>query len=460
LRWTRWYFLVGALAILDVFMILVAMGWRRETVTIADQLVIGSTQLGDESQWMVRAEQAILDLSKPGNSVFASRDVEGERGRFEKAAADIEELLAHPATSEGRGRGLATLKSTVKDMAAASRELFERFARSEDEHLKSEDRRRWLTEASIAMTRLDERQVAAMRQLGVWQSENNHKHTELLQKYSVELQNRAVRESYFIAAVIAFLAALVFFILRMRAADQAVADAHRRVEVEKQERLAAIGELCSSFAHGIRNPLAAIQSSAQLARDASRAAHEDHERLDDILRESRRLGERVSGLMKIARVSAQEFDPTSLGEVARVAVRAVQAEVVNRGLSLEVDSSAAFVRGDKRLLEQAVIELISNAMDHCKPGGKIRVTSANGDLKARLTVEDDGPGVPAAVRDRIFDLFFSTKTDGTGIGLATVKRVARLHGGDVELECPASGGSRFCIALPALRRGKSTQKEE
>jgi signal transduction histidine kinase len=297
-----------------------------------------------------------------------------------------------------------------------------------------------------------------MRQIGVWQSENNQEHTELLQSYSVELQNRAVRDSYFIAAVIVSLVALVYFVLRMREADRELADAKRRVEEEKQERLAAIGELCTSVAHGIRNPLAAIQSSAQLARDASRAAHEDHERIDDILRETKRLGDRVNGLLKIARVSAQEFADTSLGEVTRVAVRAVRAEVENRGLSLEVESSAAYVRGDKRLLEQAVIELISNAMEHCKPGGTIRVTCLNGDRKARLTVADDGPGVAAAVRNQIFDLFFTTKPSGTGIGLATVKRVARLHGGDVELECPPTGGSRFCIALPAQKR--SARKSE
>jgi signal transduction histidine kinase len=100
-----------------------------------------------------------------------------------------------------------------------------------------------------------------------------------------------------------------------------------------------------------------------------------------------------------------------------------------------------------------VIELVSNAMEHSRPGQPIEVRCdrpvQNG--TAEIIVEDVGEGVPVEARGRLFDLFFTTKPQGTGIGLATVRRIARLHGGDVAL-ASSPRGAKFVVSLPTTDR--------
>jgi signal transduction histidine kinase len=298
---------------------------------------------------------------------------------------------------------------------------------------------------------MDEEQLAAIREVGILSERTRAEREKLLDEHEDNFQAGMVRERYFIAAGVALLFGLLWFGYRLQKADAALEAERRRVQEERQGRLAAIGELCSSVAHGIRNPLASIRSSAELTLEMGQLDPSSRSRLEDILSEGERLGDRVTGLLNIARADASEFKVLCLQDVVSSASREVVPAMKRQGLSLrqELVKDPIAVRGNRRQLEQLVIELVSNAMEHSPSGQEIQVRCErpreNG--TAEIIVQDSGEGVPASARGRLFDLFFTTKPTGTGIGLATVKRIARLHGGDVALaESPR--GAKFVVSLP------------
>jgi signal transduction histidine kinase len=154
----------------------------------------------------------------------------------------------------------------------------------------------------------------------------------------------------------------------------------------------------------------------------------------------------------MARATTSNDVELDLTDIVRRAAEELGREFAERGLSLRtvVPDEAVEARGDRAQLEQVLIELLSNAMDHSKPGDTVVLTCRRipRERRAVISVEDQGPGVPPEIRPRIFDLFFTTKPGGTGLGLATIKRYARLHGGDVTLEVATGGGAKFVVFLP------------
>jgi signal transduction histidine kinase len=120
-------------------------------------------------------------------------------------------------------------------------------------------------------------------------------------------------------------------------------------------------------------------------------------------------------------------------------------------LSVEVLDGVPAVMADRRLLERAVVNLLENALQAVGEDGSIRVRlrSAEDGRRAEIEIEDSGTGIDPAVKDRLFEPFFSTKTSGSGLGLALVKRIAEDHGGGVSLETAPGQGTRAILWLPA-----------
>ena len=120
-------------------------------------------------------------------------------------------------------------------------------------------------------------------------------------------------------------------------------------------------------------------------------------------------------------------------------------------LTVEASDGVPAVMADRRLLERAVVNLLENALQAVGEDGAIRVRlrSAEAGRRAEIEIEDTGAGIDAAVKDRLFEPFFSTKTSGSGLGLALVKRIAEDHGGGVSLEPAPGRGTRAVLWLPA-----------
>jgi two-component system, NtrC family, nitrogen regulation sensor histidine kinase NtrY len=238
--------------------------------------------------------------------------------------------------------------------------------------------------------------------------------------------------------------------------NQMAGDLHRqRADLERSNRLAAWAEMARQVAHEVKNPLTPIQLSAEhLRRVFGDPAVDFRATLeactDTILKQVRSLRRIVTEFTAFARPPAPAHEPQDIADIVSQAVAPYRA-VLPPGVRLGLDLPPGLptVQGDRRLLERAVLNLVENALQAVGDKGTIDVRTRAVDGRLEVEVEDSGPGLPADVRDRIFEPFFSTKTGGSGLGLALVKKTAQDHGGGVRLESPAGGRTRAVLWLPA-----------
>jgi two-component system nitrogen regulation sensor histidine kinase NtrY len=228
----------------------------------------------------------------------------------------------------------------------------------------------------------------------------------------------------------------------------------QRADLERSNRLAAWAEMARQVAHEVKNPLTPIQLSAEHLRRVFGDPGVDFKATlqactDTILKQVRSLRRIATEFSTFARPTAPAREPQDLGEIVSEAVAPYRA-VLPPGVRLDLDLSPGLpaVRADRRLLERAVLNLVENALQAVGEKGTIDVRTRAVDGRLEVEVEDSGPGLPAEVRDRIFEPFFSTKTGGTGLGLALVKKTAQDHGGGVRLDSPAGGRTRAVLWLP------------
>jgi signal transduction histidine kinase len=216
-----------------------------------------------------------------------------------------------------------------------------------------------------------------------------------------------------------------------------------------QERLAAIGEIAGAVAHTIRNPLAGMRASAQQA-SIELAEHPVAELVDAFVRETDRLTSRIDSLLDFARPFHVSPAATSLAEVARRAAEQVRGRAQQRHItideSLVSEDSRATV--DPVLFEQLTIELLANAVDASPNGATVTLATSRAGHASWLEVRDQGPGIPADRRERMFRMFYTTKAKGTGIGLATVKRIADSHHATIEVRDTVGTGACFRVTVP------------
>ena len=224
-------------------------------------------------------------------------------------------------------------------------------------------------------------------------------------------------------------------------------------ELLRAERLAAIGELSAAVAHGIRNPLAGIRAAAQVAHEEPEDQATVRESLGDIIAEADRLEQRVRALLDFAR----PFEPTlvvgDLNALVENFAAAVRKRIPSQvRFSLGLGADLAPVAFDAAQLTEVLEALTVNGLEAMGGRGTLALATraaADGAPGVELTVSDSGPGFDAAKAARIFDLFYTTKASGTGIGLATVKRLIDRHGGAVRVESEPGRGTSFVVRLPA-----------
>ncbi|HEY2775511.1 MAG TPA: ATP-binding protein [Candidatus Binatia bacterium] len=219
-------------------------------------------------------------------------------------------------------------------------------------------------------------------------------------------------------------------------------------ELVIKERLAAIGEIAGAVAHTIRNPLAGMRASAQQA-SIELAEHPVAELVDAFVRETDRLSSRIDSLLDFARPYHASPRDCALDDVARRAAAQVRGRAAQRGIEIdesEVHATTALV--DPILFEQLAIELIANAVDASPNRGCVRVASGRENGTAWIEVCDNGAGIAPERRRQMFRMFYTTKAKGTGVGLATVKRIADAHQAGIEVGDAPGGGARFRISIP------------
>ncbi len=245
-------------------------------------------------------------------------------------------------------------------------------------------------------------------------------------------------------------AALVYALQR-RAAARADASARARRE---EEQGALVGTIASGLAHEIRNPLSTLRMNLQLLREdwddpITEREQKGKKRIDVLLRETERLETVVSDFVRFAAGHALRLEPTDLNSLAGELLDflAPQAERSRIRLHREFAPALPRVDIDPNLIRQAVLNLLVNAQQVMPSGGEITVRTVENGGQVRLSVADTGPGIPPDHRDKIFNLYFSTKPGGTGLGLPMVKKIVEEHHGSVEVESEPQKGATFTLCL-------------
>lgn len=216
----------------------------------------------------------------------------------------------------------------------------------------------------------------------------------------------------------------------------------------RNARLVAVGEFAGAVAHGIRNPLSVIRAAAQAAHRKTQAGP-SADTLKTIMAEADRLDHRIASLLYFSRPHELSLRKVDLRQVLRSVVRVVSDLPERAGTRIVTDLPPDPLDWeiDPDYLEDALVELSVNALRVMPSGGELRLGVAPQGRGVAITVADTGPGIPEGVRARVFDLFFTTRPDGTGMGLATVKKIVEAHGGTLELERTGPEGTVFRIEL-------------
>lgn len=230
----------------------------------------------------------------------------------------------------------------------------------------------------------------------------------------------------------------------------------RERELVRSERLAAVGKMAAMITHEVRNPLSSIALNSELLEEelaALDAGDEAKELCRAIGREVDRLTAITEEYLTFARLPKPRLAPGSLPALVDDLARFVRDDLASRGVTLEVEHARDLPPAmlDEGQIRQSVLNLVRNAAEAVatRGGGHVWIrTHAAGDAVA-VAVADDGPGIPAELRERLFDPFVSTKDGGTGLGLALTHQIVRDHGGDITVESQVDRGSTFTIVLPA-----------
>jgi signal transduction histidine kinase len=227
---------------------------------------------------------------------------------------------------------------------------------------------------------------------------------------------------------------------------------------QRRQSLAAFARLASHVAHEVRNPLSSILLNTELLEEEAAKCQCDNAEavalIASIKREAERLQHLTDEYLAFARPPRPAAAHQSLNAVAEELAHLVREEARRSGITVETrmsrDCPCAVV--DPHQIKQAALNLVRNAMQAMPGGGRLSIsTSVEADGSVTLAVDDTGPGIPEELRCQIFEPFFTSKPQGTGLGLPLAAHIVRDHGGEIDFGKAPGGGARFTIKLPASR---------
>jgi signal transduction histidine kinase len=237
-------------------------------------------------------------------------------------------------------------------------------------------------------------------------------------------------------------------------------------ELAERERLALVGQMAASISHNLKNPLGSIKTILQVQMESSELPESMRRETQMVLEEIGRLSTKLNQLLQFSRPAVRAGSAAANCD-AKAVVEEVTAvlrhEAERRGIVFGTELSAGVVKvaASAEAVSDIVSNLLVNALEAAPRGGHVNIHLRKDGTSRVLVVEDDGPGIPAAVREKILRPFFTTKSQGTGLGLAIVARRVAESGGRLEWVSPVSGGkgTRFEVILPMAREVKQGSGE-
>ena len=226
-------------------------------------------------------------------------------------------------------------------------------------------------------------------------------------------------------------------------------------ELAERERLALVGQMAASISHNLRNPLGSMKTVIQVLLEDQGLAPRVRQDCELVVQEIERLSKKLTQLLQYAKpgVRAEEHaHSVDLVPLTEQIVSLLRHESEKRGARLRFEAGAKdlLVRVSEEAWRDAISNLVVNAIEAQRPGGSVSVEIAACGSAAKVEISDDGPGIPADVRARIFQPFFTTKASGTGLGLAIASRRVGEMGGEIRCESPVTNGhgTKFTILVP------------
>src|SRR5215471_5574420 len=232
-------------------------------------------------------------------------------------------------------------------------------------------------------------------------------------------------------------------------------------EIELSRRLAAIGRLTSGVAHEVKNPINAIVVHLEVMRQKLQQMDPDTRRhMDVISSEIRRLDRVLQTLVDFTRPVELRLSDLDLRKLVDEVVLLASPDAERGGVHIERETTIEPlpVRIDSDLVKQAILNIVINGVQAMSDGGKLHIFTRREGEGAAITVRDEGLGIPAEIRDKIYNLYFTTKKGGSGIGLAMAYRVIQLHNGALEFDSVEGRGTTFTLRIP-LTEGSSASEQ-
>lgn len=248
-------------------------------------------------------------------------------------------------------------------------------------------------------------------------------------------------------------------ILQMR---KKLEDTH--LQLVQSDKIASVGRMAAGVAHEINNPLAGVLIYAELLKKSFKDNPQHLEDINEIIKQTLRCKNIVSELLEFSRQSIGKESAFELEKLIDTCLNLLtkQAAFQDIGIAKEIEPDMPTMLGDMGQLQQVFTNLFINASDAMKGAGKLYIKAEylSKESKFVIRVSDEGPGIPMEMRDKIFDIFYTSKSvgKGTGLGLSISQNIINLHGGSIRFECPLEGGTTFIIELPLESAGASVQE--
>ncbi len=223
-------------------------------------------------------------------------------------------------------------------------------------------------------------------------------------------------------------------------------------EVERTKRLASLGSLAAGVAHEIRNPLSSVKGFATYFREKLKDSPQDRDTATTMIQEVERLDRVIGQLLEFARPSTLKIKPVRVTDLIRHSLKLIEGDARTKGVEVKADLPANLPQAlmDADRMNQVLLNLYLNAIQAMDGGGVLQVTVSRDDSRklTTITVSDNGRGIEAADQERIFDPYFTTKSDGTGLGLAIVHKILDAHGGSIKVRSQKGAGTTVTMTLP------------
>ncbi len=221
-------------------------------------------------------------------------------------------------------------------------------------------------------------------------------------------------------------------------------------KLRRAEKLSTLGEMSAVLAHEIRNPLGSIRGTAEILRDDYKPGDPKYEFIEIQIKETERLNRVVEDFLRMSKPQPVEMRGCSVKEELETVVTLTSNDAAERKLLVTLQSlpDMPLVMGDGEKLRQAFLNIIINALQATPSGGRVDISLRQADSNLEIRFSDTGQGIAPEALKRVFEPFFTTRSEGTGLGLAITKKIIESHGGTLEVESEPGQGTTVIVSLP------------